>query len=283
MSVSRGERRLRPSARAGLVVLTAFITLSCGVSLVRLPAGPGAPAPDASTAITEATSVCRAVASITAAVSVRGSLGGRRLRGRLDVGLAPPSSARLEAVAPFGLVFTFVARGDDATLVLHRDGRVLEHGRSGAVIEALTGIPLDASDLRMALMGCAEGLDASQARQLGEDWRVAPQGPNLVYLRREPGAGPWRLVAAIHREPGRPEWRAEYDEFENGLPRTIRFASSDPGRFNLRLELSQVDITTPLGIEAFEVKIPSSADPITLEELRRLGPLASSSSDSDGR
>lgn len=250
---------------------------------MKLPAGPGAPAPDASHAFTEATRVCRAVSSITAAVSLRGSLGGRRLRGRLDVGLARPSSARLEAVAPFGLLFTFVARGDDATLVLHRDGRVLEHGRPDRVLEALTGIPLDASDLRMALMGCAERPDADQARQLGEDWRVAPQGPDLLYLRREPDVAPWRIVAAVHRQPGRPEWRAEYHEFQNGLPRTIRFASSDPGGFNLRLELSQVDISTPLGAEVFEVKIPASADPITLDELRQSGPFASSLSDSDGR
>jgi hypothetical protein len=34
-----------------------------------------------------------------------------------------------------------------------------------------------------------------------------------------------------------------------------------------------VDVDVPLGPEAFEVKVPASADPITLDELRRAGPL----------
>jgi hypothetical protein len=256
------------------VVAAALIAASCGAPLMKLPAGPGAPASDARAALAEATRTCGAVSSITAAVGVSGSVGGRRLRGRLDLGLAPPASARIEAVAPFGQpVFIFVARGGEATLLLTRENRVLERGRPEAVLEAITGVPLGPADLRTALIGCTSGADMSQGRLLGDDWRVLPEGPDLIYLRRETRTAPWRLVAAVHRQPGRPEWRAEYLDFKDGLPQTIRFASSERDWFNLRLELSQIELNTTLPAQAFDVNIPANADPITLDELRRAGPL----------
>jgi hypothetical protein len=261
----------------------ALFAVSCGTRLLNLPAtGAGVPAPDGQEAVAEATRACRAVSSITAAVSVAGSVGGRRVRGRLDVGAAAPAAARLEAVASVGLLFTFVTRGDDATLLLHRDRRVLERGRPAAVLEAVTGVPLDGSALRLALTGCAADVDAGRARQVGDQWRVVPSGGDTLYLRRESPADPWRLVAVVHQEAGRPEWRAEYRQFEDDLPRTVRFTSREADRFDLTLELSQVDLNMPLGPEVFELQIPADVDPMTLEELRQSGPLAGSAPADDG-
>jgi hypothetical protein len=266
-----GESRGSPLPR---VVLAALVASSCATPLMRLPAGPGRPAPDVATAITEATSGCRAVSSITAEVAVSGSVGGRPLRARLLIGLAVPASARLEAFAYSQQIFVFVARGTDATLLLTRDGRVLQHGPPAAVLEAVTGVPLDASDLRLALLGCAVDPDSARGRLLGPDWRVVPEGRGELYLRRDPPAAAWRLVAAVHRDPGRPEWRAEYRKFEGNLPRAIRFVSSDSGRFDLRLTLTQVELNPKLEAAAFEVRVPPTAVPITIEELRQSGPLA---------
>jgi hypothetical protein len=39
------------------------------------------------------------------------------------------------------------------------------------------------------------------------------------------------------------------------------------------IRLSQVDVNQPLGDDAFRVEIPADAKPLTLEELRRSGPL----------
>jgi hypothetical protein len=270
-----GESRGSPLPRVALAaVLVALMTSSCGAPLMKLPAGPGSPAPDTTIAITEATSACRAVSSISAEVAVSGSVGGRSLRARLLVGLAAPASARLEAFAYGQQMFIVVARGTDATLLLTRDGRVLEHGRPDAVLEAVTGVPLGASDLRSALLGCAVSPDPDRGRRLGVDWRVVPDGRGELFLRRESSAAPWRLVAAVHRDPGRPEWRAEYRRFEGNSTRAIRFVSSEPGRFDLRLTLAQVELNPKLDAAAFEVKVPPSADPITIEELRQSGPLA---------
>ena len=59
---------------------------------------------------------------------------------------------------------------------LPRDGRVLEHGQPGAVLEAVAAAPLDPSDLRRALTGCADAPDVQSARQVGPDWRVVLMG-----------------------------------------------------------------------------------------------------------
>ena len=112
---------------------------------MKLPSGPGAPAPDAADALAQATSACRGIRTLTAEIAVSGS--GRRpadSAAGCSAGLAAPASARLEAVAPFGPpLFIFVATDDDATLLLPRDDRVLEHGRPDEVLEAVAGVPLE--------------------------------------------------------------------------------------------------------------------------------------------
>jgi hypothetical protein len=284
MRIARGEPIAPRACRCASIVLTTLSCVSCAPRLMKLPAGLGVPAADAATAIAEATNSCRAVTTLTAEIGVSGSVAGRRLRGRLLAGLAPPASARLEAVAPFGQpLFIFVARGDAATLLLPRDNRVLEHARAEAVLEAVTGVPLDAAGLRAALTGCAIAPDGSLARQIGDDWRVVPDGPTDVYLHRASRTTPWRVVADVHREraghPGQAggEWRAEYRDFQDGLPRTVRLTSISDPRFDLRLTLSQVETGTSLAADAFTVQIPPSVEPITLAELRRSGPLSSKS------
>jgi hypothetical protein len=180
-------------------------------------------------------------------------------------------------------MFIFTAEQDDATLLLPRDDRVLRHGRPDAVLEAVTGAPLGAADLRDTLTGCAPSGTHPDGRRFGDDWRVVgPPSGDEMFLHRADGA--WRLVAATRRS-GAHAWRAEYGDHLNGLPRTIRLVSLDPGRregdtFDLRLTLSQVESNVPLDPAAFLVTIPSGARAITIEELRQSGPLAART---DGR
>jgi hypothetical protein len=246
---------------------------------MSLPEGPGTPASDAAGFLAQATTGCRAIQTMTAAISVRGSIGGRRVRGRLDVGVAAPEAARVEAVAPFGLLFTLVGRGDAATLVLHRDNRVLQGGRPAEVLEAVAGIPLDAAGLRTMLTACVASGDVGAARRLGSDWLVVPDGDDLLYLRRMDDR--WRLVAVLHRPPNGQPWRAEYRDFEDRYARSIHLVSEDRRRFDLTLELSQVELDAQLGDAVFQISAPPTATPITIDELRTSGPLASSPSDDD--
>jgi hypothetical protein len=255
--------------------IVALLSAACGAPLARLPSGPGTPAPDAADALAQATLACRAVSAITAEVGITGSISGRRLRARLLVGLAPPASARLEAFALSQQIFIFVSRAGDATLLLPREGRVLEHGPAGDVLEAVTGVPIDAAELRLALTGCPAAVaDAAAGRRIGDQWRLLTDGSKGIYLHRDAAAAPWRLVAVVYRAAGRPEWRAEYRDFVNGLPNTIRLVSTEPRRFDLRLALSQVETNVPLGPAVFEVKIPPALRPMGLAELRDNGPLS---------
>jgi hypothetical protein len=251
----------------------ALFAVSCGAPLMKLPSGPGAAAPDAVSLLAEATSVCRMISTISTEVGVSGSLGGHRVRGRLLAGLATPASLYIEAPAPFGApLFVLGASGGDATLLLPRDRRVLEHGRPEEVLAAVAGVPLDPAELRATLTGCVAGPDAaSDGRSLGPDWRVV-DGERTRYLRREHPAGPWRLVAVIR--PGEAGWRADYRNFVNDLPRTVRLTSNQPQRFDLRLELSQVELNVDLQPSTFQISIPPGAAPISLDDLRVNGPLA---------
>jgi hypothetical protein len=268
------SRRLR-RATAALILLSSFAAASCGTTLMKLPAGPGAPAADAGEALAEAAKACSGIKAITAEASVSGSAGGQRLRARLNLGLQAPASARIEAIGPFARpFFILAARDGSATLLLNDDNRILRDGRPADVLEALTGVPLDAADLLTALTGCPPASSADgETRQLGADWRLLQDGSRSVYLRRERSTAPWRLVAVVHRPGGGPEWQAEYRDFDGGLPQTVRLASRGSDRFNLRLGLSGIELNPTLPAEAFEIRIPAAAEPITLDELRRAGPL----------
>jgi len=265
------------------LTLLATLTAACRPSLMTLPSGaatPVAPAA-AAAALAQATSGCAAVRTLTAELAVNGSAGERRLRGRLLGGVAAPSSVRLEALAPFGQpIFIFVAMDDQATLLLPRDERVLQGGRPDAVLEAVAGVPLAASDLETTLTGCAppDASAASDARQFGDTWIVIGWPGGELYLRRNPPSGSWELVAAT-RTASAGRWRAEYTDRQAEVPRSIRVTSIDDegntGKtFDLRLTLSQVEINTPLAPEAFTVRVPAAATPISLDELRASGPLA---------
>lgn len=257
-----------------MLLAAAGAASACAPALMKLPAGPGVPASDAREALTQATAACSGVRTLSAELGVSGSVGGQGLRGRLVVGVAAPASARIEAVAPFGQpVFIFVARGDAATLLLPRDERVLEHGRPDAVLESVTGVPLDAAELRRALTGCPGAPNREAGLAAGDDWRIVPDGDNRVYLHRDARQGPWYVASIVHRPAGGIEWRAEYRDTQSGLPRALRFVSTDPKRFDLRLALSQLESNIALGDDVFRVQIPPSATPITIEELRRAGPL----------
>ena len=268
-------RRPNEAARAARAVvipaLVSLVTASCGPALLKLPGGPRMPATDAAVVIDQATAACRAISTITLEMSVRGSVGGQRIRGRLSAGLSKPASARLEAVASFGQpAFFFVATNADATIYIPRDQRVA-HGRPDALLEAVAGVPLDASALRTVITGCAAMPDAGAMEAIGEDWRVTTDGSDEIYLRREQATRSWRLSAT--RRGGAGGWRADYSNFERGLPRTIRLVSTPSGRFDLQLELSQIELNTTLGPDAFQLQVPSSAEIISVDELRRSGPL----------
>lgn len=270
--------------RRALAALVLLLAPACSAPRLNVPGGPGVPIglAVAEDAYRQA-AACTAVRTLTAEVAVRGSAAGRRVRGRLSVGVAAPASVRLEAVTPFGApAFIFAAVGDDASLLLPRDARVLAHGRARDVLGALTGIALGAGNLAAVLTGCApggaEGDGISDARQFGDAWIAFDLAAHeTIYLRRDGAGEPWAL-AAVRQPPGASEvgWQAEYADRRAGTPRAIRLASTDTenhiGRtFDVTLALSQVETGVALGADVFSIVVPKGAMPITLDELRGSG------------
>ena len=256
------------------VLFVALLGASCGAPLMKLPSGPGAPAPDAADALKQATAVCSGLRTLTAEVAASGKVGGQRFRAKLLVGVAAPASARIEAVAPFGApIFILAAVNDDATLLLPRDERVLQHGKSADVLDAVAGVPLSAGDLHSVLTGCAPAVSQAEGRELGADWRlITDAAGGSLYLHRAGAGQPWQLAVVIRRA-----WRVEYRDPLNGVPRTVRVTSvanpaASGAAFDLTLALSQIETNVPLAAEVFRVDIPRAAQPITLEELKRARP-----------
>ena len=249
------------------------LSSACAVKSFTLPSGPGTPFPEFAAAFDEATRECRDIKTISVTLSLSGRAGTTRLRGNVDAGFAAPGQMRLEGRAPFGRpVFILVARdATNATLLLPRDNRVLRGTPAAAIVEALAGVSLEPDELRSAIAGCGFGTAASSGgRGYGADLAVVDLPGARHYLRRENGR--WRLMASV-----RGPLTIEYRDFSTSRPATVRMLTASNGSqdasTDLTMKLSDVNINVRLEAEVFNVEIPPSADPLTLDELRRAGPL----------
>jgi hypothetical protein len=259
---------------AAALLTTGVVAAGCAPAPLRLPSGAGRPAPDADRLLATAVTHCASLRSITAEAGLSGRAGGRKLRGRLIVGIEMPDAIRLEAVAPFGPpAFILAAQKASGILLLPRDDRVLMHAPPADVLAALAGVSLSPGELASLLAGCVPGETPppSGARALGDEWIVfgGPDAATRVYLRRRDAA--WRLAAVE-----RPDLVAAFEHSTGVQPSTVRLQSPSTGRgqaFDLSLQLSQVELNAAIPPEAFTVKVPPDAIPITLEELRQSGPM----------
>ncbi|HXG55482.1 MAG TPA: hypothetical protein VNJ03_08910 [Vicinamibacterales bacterium] len=257
---------MRRLARTLPALALSVLASACAApARLSLPSGAGVPFPAFDSAWQQATQECAGVRTVTAELALSGRAGKSRVRGRINAGFAEPGDMLLEGLAPFGKpAFLLAARGGAATLVLPRDARVLRGAAPAAIVEALAGVALTPADLRTAVAGCGLGPAAPGAgRSYGKDWAAADTTSGTVYLRRVEGR--WRVAGAA-----RDGVTVQYTDFVSGRASTVfvRAAVAD-----LTLRLSQVEINVPLDPTIFDIDIPKNAEPLTLEELRRAGPL----------
>ena len=246
--------------------LIAILVAACGPPpRPVLPSGSGAPFPGFAAAYDQATAECRSVNAITAELALSGRAGGAKLRGRINAGLAAPEDIVLEGLAPFGKpAFVLSGRGGQATLWLPRDDRVLRGAPPAAIVEALAGVALAPPELRAAIAGCGFGVTAATGgRTFNDDWTAVDTTAGTVYLRRIDGR--WRVAAAV-----RNALTIQYGDFFDGRATTVYVRTPVA---DLTLRLSQVETNAPIDPRAFDLQIPPNAQPLSLEELRRAGPL----------
>lgn len=248
------------------VLLFTITSTACGPRRVALPSGPGTPAQGYAEALAGARASCQSVRTLQAELGLSGRAAGQRMRGRVHAGLVP-GALRLEAVAPFGSpVFILVASGSKGTLLLLRDRRVLQDAPPEEILNALTGIRLGPDDLRALLTGCVKAkADPAAGHAHGADWMTVDLAAGgTISLRREAGA--WRILAG--RYGG---LEVDYTAFRGERPSGIALRGKD---LDLMLALDQIEINGDLPSEQLvAVTIPPGVSPLTLEELRRAGPL----------
>ena len=263
---------MRRAAAASLCLLAVVAgPWGCAPGRLQLPTGSGAPFPDFSQAFQEATASCRGVRTLSAELGISGRAGGQKLRGRVAAGIAAPAGIRLEGAAPFGPpVFILAADDARATLLLPRDNRVLTGERPAAILESLVGLDLSPADLLAILTGCVEADPRLTGGSLYADgWAKVDLSDGAAAFLRRDAAGRWRVRAAT-----RPPLRIEY-EGDASPPGAVRISADTGGAAatDLRIALSQPDFNVSLGPEVFVVKVPPDAHPISLSELRQVGPM----------
>jgi len=256
-----------------LLVLVA----ACGAPRVTLPSGAGTPFPEAIAAYSNAVRDCRGAKTLSASLSLSGRAGSSKLSARIDAGFADPGRLRLEGYPRIAFggkpFFILVATGRDATLVLTRDGRVLRGAPPSAIIEALAGIALEPDEMRALVAGCAlDNGEPADGRSFAAGWASVEVGKSSVFLRQIENQ--W-LVAGLRRG----SLVVEYSEFSAGRPATVHLhttAAPNVAAADLTIRISQREANVPLENAVFSVDVPKDAVPLTLEELRRAGPLGAS-------
>jgi len=267
-------------ARAAAVALT-VMTAACATMPLRIPQGPSRPlaASEAAALFGQATAACHPVGTLTAEIGLSGRVGTRRLRGRVLAGFERSGSLRLEAPAPFGApVFILAATADRSVIWFPRDKRVLRDAAVADVLEALTGMRRHSDDLLALLTGCLVSeprAEATEARRFESGWMAMPlSSGGEAYMRRE--RQQWRIVGG--RGPGEggdraaASWTVAYDQFAAGFPGRVRVWQEPTTDMTFRV--SQLEANVAIDPAAFTLDVPADAVPMSLDELRQMGPLA---------
>jgi hypothetical protein len=249
--------------------MAAAAAFGCAKPRLQLPSGPTRPLADPTAVLAAAFDRCGSVRTISLELGLSGRAGREKLRGRLLAGLARPSAIRLEAVAPFGQPgFILAAAGARSILLLPRDDRVLRDAPPEQILAALAGVAITPDELLAFLAGCpASAPRETTARAYGADWAAVDlENGAVAYLRRASG---WRTAAVVG-----PRLRVTFEAWGARHPLQIRLQS--PPGLEAAFDLLQNATLPP---EAFTVDVPPDAEPITLDELRRSGPMRDTASD----
>jgi hypothetical protein len=272
---SDGRVRHRPWPRgfsAGVLLL--ILSSACAPRTFTPPAPGGAPAPEGAAQFKQAVAACAGITAVAAEAGLSGRVAGARARGRLHLGFSRDGGLRIEGIAPFGApVFILAGTADKATLLLPRDQRVVSDMPARELVAALAGLALEPRELLEMVTGCLGSRDALEEKS------ALRAGRTLTWVRTAAGVEAWidtapaaPLVVAVRRGP----LLVDYPQRASGTPQTIHVVQQDAGQpraTDLTLRLSDVELNASLPAAAFTVDVPAGAQPMTLDELRRSGPL----------
>lgn len=262
---ANAERRLVVAAALALTCVAG----ACAprTSTVLLPDGQGQPMDDAAVAaqVNLMAAPCRPVRALTADLRLAGRVDGDKVRGTVQVGV-DADGVRMEGVPPFGApIFILAGRTTAATLLFVRDGVFVRDEPVSSLTDAIVGVALTPADLLVLLGGCGLSSEAvTGARTFGGGWVRLDFAGGLRGWMHTTGASP----AAV-RVAETPEWRVDYDVRRPGQPVRGVLRRKGGTRTALSFEVASPDVLAELPAGALDVRIPTEARPIPLEELRR--------------
>jgi len=245
---------------------------ACGPKRIQLPTDSGSPLPDYASIHNEVASGCRSVRSLRAEVSLSGRANGQGLRGTLHAGFRRPESMLLEFRARLlgTPIFALAANESGATLLLPRDNQVVREPKAEDILGALTGISLSPADLLAILTGCVVPEPrATGGRSHANGWAaIELDGRATLYLQR--AGGRWRVRVAE-----RGDWRIEYLEWAGTatFPSKVQLSAAQPAAVALSANLSRMDPNVDFADSDFVVPVPANAEALSLDDIRRSGPL----------
>jgi outer membrane biogenesis lipoprotein LolB len=244
----------------------------CAAHVFVPPTGPTVPFPGAAAAWRQATHACAGALTYAAAMGVHGRAGDQRLSGTIVGLVTAADQIRLEYHAPIGPP-GFVLGGDaaQATLVLPRDKRVLT-APADQIVEAITGLRLGPRALLAILSGCvSQRRDLVDAARYGDQPEVRTADARVFLRSRDDH---WEVMAGVVNG-----LILQYDRFEGAWPSQVRIRT-EPGRapaVSLTVDLSQINVNVPRPPATFGVSVGPDYTPLSLEQLRRAGPLGRTS------
>jgi hypothetical protein len=241
---------------------------------IAFPTGAVTPDPEAAAVWIQTTAACRASANYSAEIVIDGRVGNEKLRRiTLHSGFTRDGRIRLEGVAPIGgPVFILAGRSDHATLTLPHDHRVVT-APVADIVDALIGLRFAPADWVDVLAGCAGAAEFPANRpnggEIGGDMLVSIGARARALVRKDTNEK-WRVFAGEM-----PNATVEYRKYDGSWPSLARITSSTTAAvpLSINLEITQIFVNSSLPDKTFTLEAPPGFEPMTLAELRAIGPL----------
>ena len=243
---------------------------ACARARVVFPTGPAEPVPDALQLWWSATQACKGAQTFSAEIQANGNVGSEKLRRvTLHGAMTRNGEIALLAVAPVGpAVFNLAGRADRATLTLPRERRVLV-APAADIVEALIGLHLAPDDWLDVLSGCVTGKPPDTGVRIN-GVTILSLKAGAGRLRLDQDGAAWRIVAGE-----RSDLLVEYPQFDGRWPRVAKLTTRPGAAVSvlLNMAIGQIFVNTTIPKAAFEAPVSTGFQPMTLDELRAIGPL----------